>query len=51
MLGLLLAMAVVSIEPIAAVQPECTAERAAEQLVGWLTSALRRSIHAPVHGL
>lgn len=50
-LGLLVAISVASIE-LAADQPrQCTAERAVEELASWLTSALRRSIHTPVHGL
>jgi len=50
-LGLLVAISVVSIELIASERPECTAERAVEELAGWLTDALCGSIHAPIHGL
>lgn len=51
MLGLLVAIAVVSIELVAAQRPGCTAESAVEELAGWLAGALSGSIHAPIHGL
>jgi hypothetical protein len=51
MLGLLLALSVVSIELAVAERPECTAERVVEEFAGRLTSALRRSIHLPIRGL
>lgn len=51
MLGLLVALSMVSIELVVVERPECTAERAVEELAGWLTGALGGSIHAPIHGL
>jgi len=51
MLGMLAAMSVASIELTAAARPECTAQRAAEELAGWLADTLSGTIHAPIHGL
>jgi len=50
-LGLLAAISVASTELAAPERPDCTAQRALEELALWLTSALPRPIPAPIHGL